>query len=54
MRILWSVLVGGGFLCMLAYARSRGRQRNHLTDDLGTVSDQWRAETESRSGGSDY
>lgn len=53
MRILWGVLLGGGLMCLLAYSRSRQRHRSRFDEDLGTVSEQWRAEVRAK-GGSDY
>lgn len=54
MRFLWGLLLSGGLVGIVALMRGRRRQRDRFNDDLGAVSDQWRAEAESRSGGSDY
>jgi len=54
MRFLWGLVLSGGLVGLVALFRGRQRQRGRFNDDLGAVSDQWRAEVESRSGGSDY
>jgi hypothetical protein len=51
MRSLWALVAGGVVLAVVTILRSRRVQRKPSTDDLGTISDQWRAEA-SRS--SDY
>ena len=44
MRSLWALLAGGAALGIVALLRGRTRRRQPSPDDLGTISDQWRAD----------